>query len=78
VRTCLVFSRRRKARAWMAQKWSPWKGFALRMPRSGNYDGLNRRITMIDPLDKMTQYFYDPVGNLLRVLDRNGNPTTYT
>ncbi len=48
------------------------------MPRSGNYDGLNRRITMIDPLDKMTQYFYDPVGNLVRVLDRNGNPTTYT
>ena len=43
-----------------------------------NYDALDRRITMTDPLDKMTHYSYDPVGNLLQVLDRNGNPTTYT
>ena len=30
------------------------------------------------PWDKSTQYFYDPVGNLLKVIDRDGNPTTYT
>jgi RHS repeat-associated protein len=33
---------------------------------------------MTDPLDKMTRYSYDPVGNLLQVLDRSSNPTTYT
>jgi RHS repeat-associated protein len=51
------------------------------------YDGLDRLILqirkeddtadIIDTSDAVTEFFYDPNGNRLAVIEPNGNPTTY-
>src|SRR5690606_16336374 len=42
------------------------------------FDGLNRVIRQIDPLNGETNYTYDSQDRIRSVTDANGNTTTYT
>jgi RHS repeat-associated protein len=39
------------------------------------YDQVNRLIMTVDPETRLTQYGYDPAGNLTQLIDQNGNNT---
>jgi YD repeat-containing protein len=43
-----------------------------------DYDVLNRRTKITDPINGATNFGYDPNGNLLSVTDARSNSTSYT